>query len=304
MDACDWKRLFDRLDTAKDVQAALASLIEPDHCPWVQTKFPDEAQAVMEAVARRFSVNAGNVQIVGSGRFGRSLLTLRRFAPGRSDLDVAVIDAAGFDKHAAEWTPEGPSVGRSYLAAGILRPDLFSQAPWSRDWQAWTEALSQLHRQAFREITVTMYRSLTDLRVKQQYALYRLGMARALAARRGDCPSGPAHDALPGDAMAHVAATHQAPRAGLPAADAIDIVTTLLGAAPRQVRLVGASMSPGAARVTCRYDLAPAVLPGAHFQSLRAIRDAFSACGLTLQLIPDSASAWSRVSSIGGVRTA
>lgn len=280
MDAQRRHRLFNRIDAARDVRAALTALVVPDERPWVWDAFPAVEREIVDAVCQHFPVTPHDVQIVGSGRFGGSLLTLSPFVPGCSDLDVAVVSAASFETRAAAWTPSCPSSAQPYLAAGMIRPDLFAQAPWSAPWTAWTDAMSQTHRRTFREITVTLYRSLEDLRVKQQYALYRLGMARALAAIGGDRRS----DGVP-------AGTDRGDPSRL-----LSTVEALVASTPEQLGIVSACMQPHASRVTCRYAPSLETMPGQLFQSMRAVRDAFDARGLAVQWIPDNARSWSRLS--------
>lgn len=130
----------------------------------------DVQYEILNAIASHFSVPIRAVHICGSAKLGSSIQKGRKFEPANSDLDVAIIDSALFQKmtelvhkqtngffdssqfkNAAEY--------KKYVLKGIFRPDLMPSSVDRADWVKFFAALSAKHMKLFKSISAAVYLS-------------------------------------------------------------------------------------------------------------------------------------------------
>ncbi len=105
----------------------------------------DDAHAELrEVVAEHFDIHPNHVIVVGSAKLGYSISPEKKFKPfdGESDLDLAVVDGALFDKFwkvmhtlrssAIAWPEFGDF--RRYHFNGWMRPDKLPVADIRNSW--------------------------------------------------------------------------------------------------------------------------------------------------------------------------
>lgn len=135
-----------------------------------------------------FGVPIMSVQVAGSAKTGRSFHKQKDFDPGNSDLDIAIIDAALFQRYVeAIFTVtkgysdntgfslrKGKSVSEEYLAyltKGIFRADLMPTCEERKAWNQFFGQLSRKHGDLFKSINAGIYMSQVFFENKQRSAI-------------------------------------------------------------------------------------------------------------------------------------
>ena len=126
---------------------------------------------ILNRVSTNFNIQFTNVQVVGSSKTGYSYHKNREFRSGESDLDIAIIDSNMFLKHAriafkvtkryqdltSFRTTEQHQGFVSYLAKGMIRPDLMPRCKEKDEWFEFFNRLSSDYYQLFKNINGGIY---------------------------------------------------------------------------------------------------------------------------------------------------
>lgn len=143
---------------------------------------------ILNDVASHFRVPITSIQVAGSAKLGYSLHKKAAFAPGQSDLDLAIIDGSLFahyleiglklSKGYSDGTVfpirDGASTKTEYLrylARGIFRPDLMPIGQQRADWNNFFGQLSARHSALFKSISAATYISQSCFESKQRSAI-------------------------------------------------------------------------------------------------------------------------------------
>lgn len=142
--------------------------------------FSDKAELlykIRKAVSAKYSVPLHHILVCGSAHTGYSIHKQKEFAPGASDLDLAVVSPALFARFLGEiikltrgftdLTRFDRKAGIStkdafvkYAAErGMLRPDLMPRAPNKSAWFDFFAELSAQHVPHFKKISGAIYLS-------------------------------------------------------------------------------------------------------------------------------------------------
>lgn len=144
--------------------------------------------AILNAVSAHFSVPITCIHVAGSAKLGHSLHKQTAFAPGQSDLDLAIIDSQLFARYLEVGLKlsKGYSDGTSfpirdgnstqteylrYLTRGIFRPDLMPTGPERANWGNFFGQLSGKHTAVFKSISGAIYLSQGCFESKQRSAI-------------------------------------------------------------------------------------------------------------------------------------
>lgn len=154
----------------------------------------EESFRLISEVASFFVVSVRSVHFCGSAKLGFSPVKLHAFAAGKSDLDIAVIDAncfrryhelvlvetkqlrfrnrfpATYNRVSEKMEPGFPSY-RSYVAKGIFRPDLMPDIAEKREWLDFFRGLTDRYKARYKKISAAIYLSDISFRLKQADAL-------------------------------------------------------------------------------------------------------------------------------------
>jgi hypothetical protein len=133
---------------------------------------------ILSQVSSRFNVPFRSVLVVGSAHTGYSYFKDRDFVPRESDLDLAIVDPALFQKYSelsflatkgyTDLTGfQNLAQFRDYLFKGIFRPDLMPQCSHRRDWFEYFNRLSAKYVDLFRDINCGIYQSELFFESKQ-----------------------------------------------------------------------------------------------------------------------------------------
>lgn len=131
---------------------------------------------ISNAICERFKLRFSEVKVVGSAQVGYSYFSQRDFAPGDSDLDVALISHELFQIYSEDtyWMttrytdlskfPRRSGVStdrdfRDYLSAGFFRPDLMPECAKKSEWFRFFNLLSNKHSDLFKNINAGIYLS-------------------------------------------------------------------------------------------------------------------------------------------------
>jgi hypothetical protein len=136
----------------------------------------DRGFRILNEICEKFRLPFSAVKVVGSAHTGYSYLKERDFAPGESDLDVAIISPTLFQEYseAIYWMTrrysdltkfhrdQGVSPARNfreYLSSGQFRPDLMPSCQLKTDWFSFFGKLSNKHSDLFKNINSGIYLS-------------------------------------------------------------------------------------------------------------------------------------------------
>lgn len=150
--------------------------------------FEDQQYEVLNEIAQYFNVPITAVQVTGSAKIGRSLHKKTEFIAGKSDLDVAIIDAGlflwnmelvlrvskGYSDRASFPLKRGQSTQEEYiqyLSKGIFRPDLMPTCPERAQLGNFFGLLSNKHTNLFSKISAVIYISQKCFEIKQRSAV-------------------------------------------------------------------------------------------------------------------------------------
>lgn len=143
---------------------------------------------ILNAVSDYCRVPITCIHVAGSAKLGQSLHKNTAFAPGQSDLDLAIIDSHLFTRYLeiglrlskgySDGTifpiRDGASTQTEYLrylARGIFRPDLMPAGPERADWGNFFGQLTGRHTAVFKSITGAIYLSQGCFESKQRSAV-------------------------------------------------------------------------------------------------------------------------------------
>lgn len=157
--------LESRILVASDIPAAIDAVHSLGAVCWLDqfTEIPEE---IAVAAAGYFGVSRDSVRIIGSAQFGFSLLNLRTFCPGTSDLDLAIIDRNLAERMREELCASCPE--DTYC----IRPDKIGTSDLARRWMAFFHGLQADHGQWFSSVTATIYPDWHSFRIQQLEAYY------------------------------------------------------------------------------------------------------------------------------------
>ncbi|MDO9066833.1 MAG: hypothetical protein Q7W05_00025 [Deltaproteobacteria bacterium] len=143
---------------------------------------------ILNEVSEYFRVPITCIHAAGSAKLGHSIHKNTAFTPGRSDLDLAVLDSGLFTRYLELGLKlsKGYSNGASfpmrsggstqveylrYLSRGIFRPDLMPTGLEKADWSNFFGKLSAKHATVFKSISGAIYLSQGCFESKQRSAI-------------------------------------------------------------------------------------------------------------------------------------
>jgi len=145
----------------------------------------DYAEKILVEVAAFFDTPLNNILVCGSAKLGFSLAKNTLFAPGNSDLDLAIIDSNLFTKYFDAILRDTNNYNKSnlfisdevkekYLASlgkGIINPLYMPNIKHKRDLKEFFSSVSIKYRDYYASISVCFYLSEYAFQRKQQTAL-------------------------------------------------------------------------------------------------------------------------------------
>ncbi len=140
--------------------------------------------AIFNAISNEFKVPITSVQVVGSSKTGRSYFKGTDFAPGESDLDIAIIDPILYQRYCEIVMRETDGFRNlanftrmeetdhyqsylEYLVKGIFRPDFMPACEARKNWFNFFNKLSQRYIELFSGINAGIYFSQVFFEYKQ-----------------------------------------------------------------------------------------------------------------------------------------
>lgn len=157
----------------------------------------EKEYSILNEISIHFSIPIMSVQVAGSAKIGKSVHKQTDFAPGNSDLDIAIIDSHLFQKYmeivfseTKEYSDRtnfprknGQSKADEYLAyitKGIFRPDLMPFCTARSEWNKFFGNLSKKHGDLFKSINAGIYFSQLFFEGKQLSAIKNYKKNKAL----------------------------------------------------------------------------------------------------------------------------
>ena len=139
---------------------------------------------ILHAVAEKYEININNILIAGSAQTGESFHKSTPFNAKTSDLDLAIVDPALYEKSIRATyvatrdysdlsgfpRKEGVSVQKDFLeniGRGFFRPDLMPTCHYKSDWFNFFQRLSKQYQSNFESINCGVYSSLYFYQMKQ-----------------------------------------------------------------------------------------------------------------------------------------
>ena len=140
---------------------------------------------IKSSICSQFKLPISSIQFAGSAKPGFSYFKNRKFVPGESDLDVAIIDQGMFIKYneivlretkgfkdfsSFERNENGSSNYNSYqqyITKGIFRPDLMPKCTAKNEWFIFFNKLSGKYFELFKDINAGIYLSEKFFEFKQ-----------------------------------------------------------------------------------------------------------------------------------------
>ncbi len=139
---------------------------------------------ILDQISNYFSLPITAIQIAGSAKTGYSYYKSKKFIKGKSDLDVAIIDAFLFQAYCETVMTETKGLKdlsrfkktededsyRSYihyLSIGYFRPDLMPACEPRKHWFNFFNKLSQNYVDYFSDINAGIYFSQVFFEYKQ-----------------------------------------------------------------------------------------------------------------------------------------
>lgn len=135
----------------------------------------DIYHTIRKKISARLNISISNVHLCGSCFLGISPHKLTPFAPGRSDLDIAIVDAPLFERMlraSAEATnnyknntgfkrKNGQSDAESFVTyagkLGMIRPDMMPRCRTKEDWFDGFSELTTEYSKMFSKISAGVY---------------------------------------------------------------------------------------------------------------------------------------------------
>jgi hypothetical protein len=156
---------------------------------------PEVEYEIRNKYANSYDVPLSCVQLIGSGKTGFSLVKNTEFTPGRSDLDLAVIDQRLFARlwEEAHQASNGFEPNRftdpvidgqaivggahrrflDYLARGIIAPDFLPSGSLRQRLIGNADRISGQYRNYFKKTSAFFYASEYFFQLKQQDAILK-----------------------------------------------------------------------------------------------------------------------------------
>lgn len=121
---------------------------------------------ILESVVNYFDVKLEAVAIVGSAKFGFSPISMRKFRPGFSDLDIAIVDQPAFLRYRDLLNPTAEQNPDSF-SGNVIRPDHHPEIHAFSDWKDYLKTLSNGFLDRYSDITVAIYEDVEKFRQAQ-----------------------------------------------------------------------------------------------------------------------------------------
>jgi hypothetical protein len=140
---------------------------------YASSLFEEEMIQIIKEAAGFFEVSSRSIQLCGSAKFGFSLIKNTDFQPGRSDLDLAILDANCFGRYLEMVAVETKDLQertlfaddaalkryKSLLSRGIIRSDILPSIKARAEWDGFFNGLSLRNAKLFSKITAAVYLS-------------------------------------------------------------------------------------------------------------------------------------------------
>lgn len=152
---------------------------------------------VFNEISSFLGVSISSIHVCGSAKIGKSVHKKTDFEKGKSDLDVAIVDAGLFTRYLNIGLAETNSYSdrakfprrngastfdeySSYLARGIFRPDLMPICAQRANWRDFFSLLSDRHLCLFGSISAAVYVSELCFEYKQRSVIRNYASTRTL----------------------------------------------------------------------------------------------------------------------------
>ena len=140
---------------------------------------------IKSSICSQFKLPFSSIQVAGSAKPGFSYFRNRKFVPGDSDLDIAIIDQGLFVKYNEivlretkgfkdfssferdKYGISNYSSYQQYITKGIFRPDLMPKCKAKKDWFSFFNKLSGKYFELFKDINAGIYLSEKFFEFKQ-----------------------------------------------------------------------------------------------------------------------------------------
>lgn len=145
---------------------------------------------IIDEICRFFQIDFTCIQIAGSAKTGRSPHKDKDFIPGKSDLDIAIINPQLFIKYMElvfiktkgysdltslpmKTKRNVPTIKfhKEYLSKGMFFPDAIPYGPERAEWFDFFSKLSDKHQDQFKSINAVIYISESLFVEKQTSAI-------------------------------------------------------------------------------------------------------------------------------------
>jgi len=140
---------------------------------------------ILNKISIYLGVSYTSIQVAGSAKAGKSFHKNKDFTPGKSDLDIAIVDSdlfakymelvfkitKGYQERTGFPIKDGISrfkEYREYLSKGIFRPDLMPPCLERAEWRKFFGKLSERHTDLFKSINAGIYASQCFFEFKQR----------------------------------------------------------------------------------------------------------------------------------------
>ncbi len=174
-----------RKNLKSNVIARKLYLCYPTHAFMGDEKSYDMQFDIYNEISEYFNISINSIKAAGSGQTGHSFYKNTDFNPGKSDLDIAIIDLNLFNRYIeivykntnglrdrSKFKDDGTYKQYcSYLAKGIFRPDLMPYCKERREWFAFFNKLSERYFELFKDINAGIYASQQFFEFKQAESL-------------------------------------------------------------------------------------------------------------------------------------
>lgn len=144
----------------------------------------EDAEIILTEVSNYLGVDISSILITGSAKLGFSLVSNTNFTPGKSDLDLAIVDSHLFARYFDRVLKEtngylkkqlfmGDDFKRyiNLLGKGVFHPKYLPNIDMKRDSLSFFSKISSNYRDYYSSISVCIYLSETAFQNKQRSAL-------------------------------------------------------------------------------------------------------------------------------------
>lgn len=140
---------------------------------------------ICNEISEYFNIPIVNIQVVGSSKIGYSYINSKPFIPGKSDLDIAIVDLQLFNKYLEivhsitngytdltnfKIDENGKSDYYYFskcIVKGMFRPDLMPYHKIKLEWKDFFRTLSSKYFRLFKNINAGVYSSQYFFEQKQ-----------------------------------------------------------------------------------------------------------------------------------------